>query len=285
MYLIPEVYKRGGQCPPLSQQKKEQRTENELSHRPNEILFVLHTDISLIMNSTELATRVIAGVTVPDTPLITGALDLARKYLEDPGYAHVVRSWLTVFLLISALPLAQRQLLDLEAISVATILHDLGWSESSDIRTLDRVFEVDGAEAARDFIRREGNPDEWDKHRTQLVWDAIALHTVSISEYKEPEVALSSAGINVDLFGPEASKQLFGVNMGNVTQNQLDAISNAYPKTGTRGYVRDVFVSFCRQKPNVTYWTMAAGWGDKYLDGYSSKGKLVVDVMEPLMPE
>lgn len=51
----------------------------------------------------------------------------------------------------------------------------------------DKRFEVDGANAARDFLGREA-PD-WDGRKIQLVWDAIALHTTaSRSVYKEAEV-------------------------------------------------------------------------------------------------
>ena len=48
----------------------------------------------------------------------------------------------------------------------------------------DKQFEVDGAIAAREFLLREGNPEEWDKHRIQLVWDSIAFHTCSIAKCK-----------------------------------------------------------------------------------------------------
>jgi len=71
----------------------------------------------------------------------------------------------------------------------------------------DKIFEVDGAEAAREFIRREGGK-EWDERRLQLVWDSIALHSfVEVSKYKEIEAQLTAAGTSTELFGIEASKQ------------------------------------------------------------------------------
>lgn len=73
----------------------------------------------------------------------------------------------------------------------------------------DKIFPVDGADAARDFIRKAGGPG-WNDHRLQLVWDAIALHTdLEIARFKEPEVAIMCAGTYTELVGPEGGKQAF----------------------------------------------------------------------------
>ena len=76
---------------------------------------------------------------------------------------------------------------------MAAILHDLGFPighpPHSDVISKDNRFEVDGANAAREFLKREAESSEWDKHRLQLVWDAIALHTIgTVVFHKEPEV-------------------------------------------------------------------------------------------------
>jgi len=42
----------------------------------------------------DLATRLLAGVLVPDTPLITRAIDLARERSEPYLLNHAMRSWL-----------------------------------------------------------------------------------------------------------------------------------------------------------------------------------------------
>lgn len=136
------------------------------------------------MAQSQLPTQVIAGITVPDTPLITKSIALARKYLDDQGYKHVMRSWLSGQASINRLPISERSFIDEEAFSIATILHDLGWSTSSDMVSKDKQFEVDGANAAREFLHREGKPEEWDKHRVQLVWDSIAFHTCPIAPCK-----------------------------------------------------------------------------------------------------
>ena len=122
-----------------------------------------------------LPTRIFAGVEVPDTPLITKALALCRKHLNDLAYNHSVRSWLFGFIIAANIPELQSR--DLEAHAIAAILHDLGWDETGDLVTQEKRFEVDGANAARAFLKREAA--DWDKHRLQLVWDAIALHTTT----------------------------------------------------------------------------------------------------------
>jgi len=46
---------------------------------------------------------------------------------------------------------------------------------------------LDGANAARDFLKGHGLPSS----SLQLVWDAIALHTtIGVAEYKEAEGSL-----------------------------------------------------------------------------------------------
>ena len=48
-------------------------------------------------------------------------------------------------------------------------------------------FEVDGANAARDFLRKYGVPES----SVEMAWDAIALHTTpGIPEHKKAVVAL-----------------------------------------------------------------------------------------------
>jgi len=126
-----------------------------------------------------LPTRTLAGVEVPDTPLITKALALCRKHLNDIAFNHSLRTWLWVTIIASKTPELQGR--DSEVHAVAAILHDLGWDETGELVTQDKRFEVDGANAAREFLRKEAN--DWDKDRLQLVWDAIALHTTTSIAY------------------------------------------------------------------------------------------------------
>ena len=139
----------------------------------------------------ELATRLLAGVSVPDTPLISRAMEFARERSEPYLFNHVMRSWLFAVLFAQRNQTAH----DAEVLAVTTILHDIGLAESFDgpLR-----FEVEGANAARTFARNEG----MDERRAQLIWDGVALNsTPSIALYKEPEIALATMGIGLDWGG------------------------------------------------------------------------------------
>ncbi|TKA57285.1 hypothetical protein B0A55_13499, partial [Friedmanniomyces simplex] len=93
------------------------------------------------------------GIAVPDTPLITAAIALIRKYLSDMAYNHCMRSWLFGFAIADKLPHLQDR--DRELHALAAILHDLGWDPTGTFVSPDKRFEVDGANAARTFIEQE----------------------------------------------------------------------------------------------------------------------------------
>jgi HD superfamily phosphodiesterase len=84
---------------------------------------------------------------------------------------------------------------DPELLYVGAMFHDIGLTDAycnSPLR-----FEVDGANA-RDFLRSYGVPEA----SVETVWDAIALHaTPGIPEHKKAEVALVSAGVEMDVLG------------------------------------------------------------------------------------
>ena len=51
-----------------------------------------------------IPTRVLAGVTVPDTPLITKALEFAKEHSTDYTYNHINRSLLFGFVIADQIP-------------------------------------------------------------------------------------------------------------------------------------------------------------------------------------
>lgn len=64
----------------------------------------------------------------------------------------------------------------------------------------DLRYEIDNANAARDFVKEETRGDDiWSHHRAQLLRGAIALYsTPSIAIHKEVEVAATTLGYLVD---------------------------------------------------------------------------------------
>jgi hypothetical protein len=154
-----------------------------------------------------LLTRLIAGIPVPNTALINSSIALAQQNMPIQGFNHVMRAWLNGQAIINRMPREQRREVDEEAFGVASILHDMGWAFGTPFVSQDKRFEVDGADAAREHVKRNGGRG-WDKHRVQLVWDAVALHTTrDIGAYKEIEVQLTSAGTLTELVGPENARR------------------------------------------------------------------------------
>ena len=76
------------------------------------------------------------------------------------------------------------------------MFHDLGLTARYN-SPADR-FEVDGANAARDFLRQHGI----DQQQIDTVWAAVALHTTpGIPQYMHPLIALTAAGVLMDVVG------------------------------------------------------------------------------------
>jgi hypothetical protein len=214
--------------------------------------------------------RVLAGVSVVDTPLVREAQQFARDHSNDFVYNHVMRSWLFGTLLLQHNS-TLTETVDPEVQAVAAILHDLGvdQTENSPVVSPDRRFDVDGAIAARDFIRRHPDGVDWEERRVQLVWDAIVLHGDGrIALFKEPEVASVYTGIGMELTGP----------IHGVTQEEYDQIFEVFPK-GDPNSIIGTMQWLCKKKPFSTYETFVQGWGEEVVPGYAEtvKGNRTVD--------
>src|ERR1700685_3313439 len=102
---------------------------------------------------------VLAGIEVPDTVLVRDAIDLSRSASEPFLFNHVMRSWLFGVLLSEGAERAP----DPELLAVSAVLHDLGLT---DRYQAENRFEVDGANAARAFLKDSGIS----MHQMQVVW-------------------------------------------------------------------------------------------------------------------
>ena len=197
----------------------------------------------------DVATQLLAGVSVPDTPLISRAIDFARERSEPYLFNHVMRSWL-----FAAIVAERKQTThDGEILAVTTILHDLGLAEALDgpLR-----FEVEGANAARTFARNEGMDDR----RAQLIWDGVALNsTPSIALYKEAEIALATMGIGLDWGG-------WGYEV--VTGAEVTAIIEAFPRLGMKERFTQAVCRIVETRPATTYDNFAADFGERFVPGY-----------------
>jgi hypothetical protein len=204
------------------------------------------------MAPVDLPTKIIAGVTVVDTPIVRAAQEYARAHSEDFAFNHVMRSWiLGVFIYQKFRQDGVIPEMDLEAHAVSAILHDLGWDCTGEFISEDKRFEVDGAEAARNWIeeeQRSGRVEHWDDHRTQLVWDAIALHTTpSIALHKQAVIKVCASGTFADFLGPKSDKA------GTVSSDVFDAVNKVFPRLDLAEGARRMLCGFCRTKPDTTY--------------------------------
>jgi hypothetical protein len=196
-----------------------------------------------------VATRLLAGVSVPDTPLISRAIEYAREHSEPYLFNHVMRSWLFAVILAQLSETAH----DAEVLAVMTILHDLGLSKAFDGRLR---FEVEGANAARAFARNQGIDDR----RGQLIWDGVALNsTPSIALHKETEVALSTAGIGLDWGGWGSDK---------LTEAQMAAIVDAFPRLEMKQRFTRAVCCIVETRAATTYDNFARDFGERFVPGY-----------------
>jgi len=193
--------------------------------------------------------RVIAGISAPDTPLISRAIEFVRMHSEPYLFNHVMRSWLFAVALAQLDEAAH----DEEVLAVGTLLHDIGLVETfyGPLR-----FEVEGANAAREFARAGG----LDERRSQLVWDGVALNsTPSIGLHKEAEVALCTVGIGLDWGG-------WGYER--LTEAQIAAILEAFPRLDMKRRFACAVCGIVKARPATTYDNFARDFGERYVPGY-----------------
>jgi HD domain len=142
--------------------------------------------------SVAVSSKRIAGIAIPDTPLATAALSIAKSVESTALLNHSLRAYLFAELIAKAKHIEH----DVELVYVASILHDTGLC--SKYMSASNPFEVDGANVARALLASHGVPDA----RTDIAWDAIALHdNGGIARHKQPEVMLVNAGVGADFGG------------------------------------------------------------------------------------
>jgi hypothetical protein len=151
-----------------------------------------------------LAEQVISDIKLPDSQLARAATQFIRDTESD-------------FYLWGALAGKRKGLtFDPELLYTAAMFHDVGLTAG--FRESRLRYEVDGANAARDFLRSQGISES----DTEKVWLAIAVHTTpGISAHLPPVAALTAEGVIMDLAG---------VGYDEFTDAQREAVTKAYPR-------------------------------------------------------
>ena len=194
--------------------------------------------------------EIIAGIQIPDSKLAREATDLLREHGTPLLFAHSLR----VFV-FGALRGRRRGLqVDHELLYVGAVFHDLGLTPS--YRSRDRRFEVDGANAARDFLRANGV----DEAAAGLVWDAIALHTTpEIPWHKSPEIALVTGGVEADVLGE---------GLDEISEEDRTSVLAAYPRVDFKAGIVRAFADGFASKPATAFGTMNTDVLERTQPGY-----------------
>ena len=187
-----------------------------------------------------MTAQTIAGITIPDSPLVRDVTEYIRDVENDLLFDHSRR----VFL-FGALQGKRRGLdPDLELLYVGAMFHDIGLTEGHRESML--RFEVDGANAARDFLLARGA----DERTVRKVWLSIALHTTpGIPEYLDPEIALVTAGVETDVLG---------IGRDDLSEDALAAVTAAHPRSDFKRRILKAFTDGNVHRPRSTFGNVNA---------------------------
>lgn len=182
----------------------------------------------------------IAGIVIPDSALVRDATEFIRSAEEDLLFHHSRRVFLFGALHGRRLGLQP----DLELLYVGAMFHDLGLTKR--YGTSAQRFEMDGADAARDFLLDHGV----EKSDADKVWLGIALHTTpEVPERLDPEIALITAGVETDVIG---------IGRADLTAEAIDAVTAAHPRPDFKNRILAAFNNGMQHRPDTTFGTMNA---------------------------
>lgn len=182
----------------------------------------------------------IAGIVIPDTPLVREITEYIRDTEDDLLFNHSRR----VFLFGALQGRRRGPQPDPELLYAGAMFHDIGLTEGYRASML--RFEVDGANAARDFLLERGV----DEAAARKVWLSIALHTTpGVPEFLEPEIALVTAGVETDVLG-------FGRD--DLSPEAIQAVTAAHPRPDFKDRILRAFADGMKHRPRSTFGTVNA---------------------------
>ena len=186
-------------------------------------------------------TIAIEGISVPDSKLAREITELVRDTETPLLFHHSSRVFYW-----GALTGARRRLkFDPELLYAGAMFHDMGLTHKHS--SPDERFEVDGANAARDFLRSHGISQQ----DVDTVWTAIALHTTpGIPQHMHPVIALVTAGVEMDVLG---------IAYAEFSDAERGAVVQAHPRSGH--FKEDIIQAFhdgFGHKPLTTFGTVNA---------------------------
>jgi hypothetical protein len=195
-------------------------------------------------------TEVIAGVTIPDTHLVSDVTQFVRDTSTDLLYHHSRR----VFLFGSLHGKRRGLEPDPELLYAGALFHDVGLNPKYDSDT--RRFEVDSADAARAFLRDHDVPED----DVARVWLGVALHdTPGIPEFLEPEVALVAAGVDTDVLG---------IGYRDLDARLIAEVTAAHPRPDFKRQMLEAFTEGNVHRAQTTFGTVNADVLERFSPGF-----------------
>jgi len=183
----------------------------------------------------------ITGVTLPDSVLVRKATEFVRDTETPLLFNHSGR----VFCFASLAGRDRGLTFDSELLYVGAMFHDVGLVPK--YSSLGDRFEVDGANAARNFLKSHNIAQQ----DVDTVWTAIALHTTpGIPQYMHPVVALVTAGVELDVLG---------IGLAALDKLSLDEIVHRFPRSDH--FKEDMIQAFfdgIKHKPETTFGNVKA---------------------------
>jgi HD superfamily phosphodiesterase len=190
----------------------------------------------LLTEGNQMTTTTIESIRIPDSKLAREVTELVRDTENALLFNHSSRVYH-----FGALAGKRRRLkFDPELLYVGAMFHDMGLTHQHTSPT--ERFEVDGANAARDFLRSHGIAQQ----DIDIVWTAIALHTTpGIPQHMHPVIALVTAGVEMDVLG---------IGYSEYDDAEREAVVDAYPRTAH--FKEDIIQTFydgIKHKPETTF--------------------------------
>jgi hypothetical protein len=184
---------------------------------------------------------ILSEVGIPDSKLAREVTELVRDTASPLLFHHSSRVYY-----FGALAGKHRGLkFDPELLYTGAMFHDMGLTPQHS--SANERFEVDGANAARDFLLTHGIAQS----DIDTVWTAIALHTTpGIPQYMHPVVALVTAGVEMDVLGLTYPKY---------SDAEREAVVHANPRT--ENFKEDIIQAFydgIKHKPGTTFGNVKA---------------------------
>lgn len=183
----------------------------------------------------------LTSIVIPDSQLAKEVTEFVRDTSTNLLFNHSSRVY--YFAAIRGKQLGLEY--DPELLYTGAMFHDIGLIP--EFSSQSERFEVDGANAARDFLKQRHISEE----DINTVWASIALHTTpGIPCHMHPVIALVTEGVEMDVLGITYSK---------FSEEERAAVVAAYPRTNDfKNDIIQAFYNGIKHKPDTTFGNVKA---------------------------